>query len=554
MPNNKEKKELTPQEKFQLNLQMEAELGRLQRQYQILERDRNIMSQSVGGKLSKLGNVIRILKKEHREVLTDLSVAASDNNVKRDARTVSRLNELLAEHDYFKDLIKQEKGHLNEIDGQISMVTKQLVELKSKQITDEQSQRRIIEGQKTLEALENKLDTANKRFCVILSENRKLRAEIDHLLQERAHFNFLWEKLTNNLAHGKKYMIDLIEQATIAYDQREEWCQKLQALRNRAHSDMVSHTLEMRELERRKDHDIKLETFLSIKGQKRIMHDLEEKYRKRREQQRQELEKQLASYREILQCITEFTNETEVVVIARNFSKQEGDNFALFKYIIELNKEMEELSDELSQMHVKIDEQKMLHDQRGLQQANTLESLRQELIEKTAEADRVENDLNTTDRTLDSLLKGIDKLFKICKCNNAPLLELLGNNTTINNYNVLLYLEVLEQRVDELIMSAYYKEKTTEKKKTKDSIIKEEKIKFVIAPINDIVQSNPCPLCVEQEQVSDVIDTLQFVLDREGIKERLNEHLKLADAADVVHNVSACHLPKSREIIQRRYQ
>lgn len=38
-------------------------------------------------------------------------------------------------------------------------------------------------------------------------------------------------------------MIDLIEQATIAYDQREEWCQKLQALRNRARSDLVSHTL-----------------------------------------------------------------------------------------------------------------------------------------------------------------------------------------------------------------------------------------------------------------------------------------------------------------------
>ncbi|KAI4467547.1 hypothetical protein MML48_2g00018177 [Holotrichia oblita] len=553
MPNKNEKKELTPQEKFQLQLQMEAELGRLQRQYQILERDRNIMSRSVGGKLSKLGNVIRILKKEHREILTDLSVAASEHNVKKDAQTVARLNELLAEHDYFRDLIKQEKGHLNEIDDQISMVNKLLVELKSKQITDEQCQRRVMEGQRTLEALENKLDTANKRFCVILTENRKLRAEIDHLLQERAHFNVLWEKLISNLAHGKKYMIDLIEQATIAYDQREEWCQKLQALRNRARSDLVAHTLEMRELERRKDHDMKLETFLSIKGQKRIMHDLEEKYRKRREQQRQELEKQLAAYRDILQNVTEFTNESNVAVIARNFTKQEEENFALFKYITELNKEMEDLADELGRMHVKIDEQKMLHDKRAIQQAETLENLRNELAVKTEEAEKVENELATTERVLDNLLKGIDKLFKICKCTNAPLLELLGNNTNINNYNVLLYLEMLEQRVDELIMGVYYKEKD-KRTKSKDNIIKEEKIKFIIQPVDEIVSSNPCPLCVEQEQVSDVIDTLQFVLEKDGIKERLNEHLKLADAADVVHNVSACHLPKSREIIQRRYQ
>lgn len=116
-------------------------------------------------------------------------------------------------------------------------------------------------------------------------------------------------------------------------------------------------------------------------------------------------------------------------------------------------------------------------------------------------------------------------------------------------------MEMLEQRVDELIMSAYYKEKTSEKKtKPKDSIIREEKIKFIISPIDDVVLSNPCPLCVEQEQVSDVIDTLQLVLDKDGVKDRLNDHLRLADAADVVHNVSACHLPKSREIIQRRYQ
>lgn len=37
-------------------------------------------------------------------------------------------------------------------------------------------------------------------------------------------------------------MLDLIEQATIAYDQREEWCSKLQALRVRAHNDYVLHS------------------------------------------------------------------------------------------------------------------------------------------------------------------------------------------------------------------------------------------------------------------------------------------------------------------------
>lgn len=44
-------------------------------------------------------------------------------------------------------------------------------------------------------------------------------------------FNKTWDKLINNLCIGKKFMMDLIEQATIAYDQREEWVSKLEILK-----------------------------------------------------------------------------------------------------------------------------------------------------------------------------------------------------------------------------------------------------------------------------------------------------------------------------------
>lgn len=37
-------------------------------------------------------------------------------------------------------------------------------------------------------------------------------------------------------------MVDLIEQATIAFDQREEWCSKLDALKKRADIDLILHS------------------------------------------------------------------------------------------------------------------------------------------------------------------------------------------------------------------------------------------------------------------------------------------------------------------------
>lgn len=70
-----------------------------------------------------------------------------------------------------------------------------------------------------------------KKFCAIGAENVQLRAEIHHLLNERMEFNKTWDKLINNLCIGKKFMMDLIEQATIAYDQREEWVSKLEILK-----------------------------------------------------------------------------------------------------------------------------------------------------------------------------------------------------------------------------------------------------------------------------------------------------------------------------------
>ncbi|KAF2904861.1 hypothetical protein ILUMI_01332 [Ignelater luminosus] len=551
----KSKKPLTVEEQLELDLQLESELARLQRQHRLMERDRS--GYSSGGKLAKQRRVIQILQKEQNNVLTDLNVATCSTKKKQDAEVTANLCALLGEHDSFQGMINEKKAHLHEIDIQIEMVKKQVIEMRAKQVTDEQYQARVLQGQKTVEGLENKLDTVIKRFCTIMTENRKMREEIDHLLLERINFNKIWEKLISNLNKGKSFMMDLIEQATIAYDQREEWCSKLQALRMRAHSDLMMHTQEMQELQRKLDHDGKLEEFLAVKGQKRLMKDLEEKEQRKREQRRENMQKQLNEYKEMLAHIMEATGVEDIDSLAIKFAKQEEENFAVFNYINVLHKEIEEITDELVQLHKEIDEQTELNNSRASQQTTTLTKLKHELQSATFKADNTQNDLNKTQNKLSQMYSGIDKLFKIVKCSNAPFLELLGDNTTINDYNVLLYLEMLEQRVSELIMNVYYKQKTAPKKTKTEAakeVIKENEFARPVYPINDIVPTNPCPLCVELENVQDVIDTLQFVQERPEVKIKLHQRLQLPDGLERLHNVSACHLPKSRQIIQRRYQ
>lgn len=98
-------------------------------------------------------------------------------------------------------------------------------------------------------------------------------------------------------------MLDLIEQATIAYDQREEWVSKLQILRNKAHNDLLAHIHEMRGLQRKRDSDIKLQEFFVVKGQKRIMRDLEEAEKKKRQIVKENIEKKLERYLNMLVTI-----------------------------------------------------------------------------------------------------------------------------------------------------------------------------------------------------------------------------------------------------------
>lgn len=59
----------------------------------------------------------------------------------------------------------------------------------------------------------------------------------------------------------------------------------------------------MREIQRRLDHYIALREFLCVKGQKRILKDLEEKERLKKEMQEKELEDQLEMYENTLKQI-----------------------------------------------------------------------------------------------------------------------------------------------------------------------------------------------------------------------------------------------------------
>ncbi|KDR10495.1 coiled-coil domain-containing protein 63 isoform X2 [Zootermopsis nevadensis] len=438
-------------EDLDMNHLAKAELSRLQRQYRIMEGDRQSYSQETNIVLRKQRRMIKTLEAERKELLTNLHVAKSPLNDVKDNKVTSELARLLNLTDRYDAAVKSEKLQLSELNLQIKKVEKEVLELKKLDISDNVLLQKSRNTERNVSSLENRLGVVTGKFNMVIAGNGKMRDEINHLLKERSYFNKSFQQLVSRLNSGKKVMVDLIEQATLAYDQREESQNKLQALKERAKQDLQQQSQEIRELQRRLDRDVKLQEFLGVKGQRRIMADLEAREALRFKKKREAAEHMITTFEKILSQIKEFSGETDIDRLAAQFVKQEEENFAIFNYVNELNNEVEALQDQVWNLHQKIEDQRDLRNRRVLQQQETLARLASTLTEKTSSADCVQRKLQECSAILEKLLQGIEHIFHLMRCDRAPVLFLLGDNKHVTAYNVMLYLDIIERRIIDLM-------------------------------------------------------------------------------------------------------
>ncbi|KAK9728429.1 hypothetical protein QE152_g17975 [Popillia japonica] len=531
------KKPITAQEQLEMDIMAEAELARLVRQYRLMDGDRKAFEEDSTAQLKRQGRVLYILRQENAEIKKNLELAASKGNRKRDAEYTYEIHRLLRDNGKYKEAIRKQRNDLKEIEYQVKKVESDVYAFKKREDTSSgELQKRILNGAKTLESLENKLDTCVKRYCTVLAENQRLRQEIELFLKERNVYNQMYERQLKTLTLGKRLMIDLIEQASLAYDQREECGEKLQALRIRAHNDCLLHVADMRELIRQLDHGTSLQDFLSVKGQRRILKDLEKKEQQKKQRARELLEQEVLHYKETLAKIQELAGEEDISKLTAQFIKQEEENFALFNYVNELNYELEALSDNIVKLHENIDQQKEISEKRAEEQKDTIDSLKTELLAVQEEEQRKKDISLQQKRELQHILEGVEVLFNMVRCDNTPILNLLQGSSNINTYNVMVYLGILENRVNELVQIANYKEKVQLGVDVDDHYITKHIDNY---PLIRVTPQSPCSKCAEEMLVSLSLSKPQIVKTKEIITEILySPHQTIG----IMHNLASCKL------------
>lgn len=183
---------------------------------------------------------------------------------------------------------------------------------------------------------------------------------------------------------GKKYIMELIDQSTVAFDLREELCNKLQVLKDRSENDKIMHIQvrqiwfgifhrnfwkfnrvpynlmvfvflqEMREMQRRLEHDAKLQKFFDIKGKKRLNPELEQREANKKLALKENYERQLEEYHAIIDDIKELYAVEDTASLTAQFKRQEEENFALFSYVNELSHEVETLNETTQELSEEI--------------------------------------------------------------------------------------------------------------------------------------------------------------------------------------------------------
>ncbi|CAH0714010.1 unnamed protein product, partial [Brenthis ino] len=463
-----------PQQVEQKTVDPEAELSNVQRTFQKLAPTCSVEKRVAGiPQLAPQEKQLAILATELKETLLCINLAQKGQHALRDNLTKQSTRKSIVEYEHLESELRDEKAQQAELDCLNYLAQKQLVELLKKVPTEADELAMIENANNCLRRMENRLDLATKRFCLVNTDNKRVREEIDRLLVERNDFNIQWNRAIGKLVKGKEYLMDIFEIAANAFGDRDECCRKLEALKWKGLFQLNRDISEMQSFEGELNHLAKLEEFLRVKGSRRIC-EADEKEEIKRQEEIQRCEQEIARYDALLEEIFRDINE------AREESQ---------------GKKLTELKLDVERKHDK--------------------------------TQRVHDENESADATITKVLRGIDDLVRLARCDITPLLSLLGNHKELTKWNVRKFLRILEADVKSLIEVVYGAVKppapTPKARKGPAPVT----AKLVADPYVETLRPNkieilvpyqPCAYCVEDYIMNLVFETPAVPADKEYIE------------------------------------
>ncbi|XP_055620670.1 uncharacterized protein LOC129764979 [Toxorhynchites rutilus septentrionalis] len=540
---------LSPEERLKLDKTLEKEITRTQRKYLKLAdtvpalKDVQIMR--------RLEKKLKHLQRENGAIETRLQVAYAPCHVKRYDQQIKQVEDdvrVMEELDLRIDAILTEIRHLQ---SQMKRLDRERKELQKISQSDYFYYTRVAKAKQRLATLENRLYTMKKKEATQIATNRKLRKTIEDMLGARRLFHKHWRAMIDHLSYDKKFLIDMIERTILAFNQGEELCHKIDALRSHAAREDKAQRQEMLELQRKLNNDWKNHEFLRVKGFHRDMADLDPREIRRRNKLKAEYSRKLELYNRIIEKTKAFCGIEDLSELIEKYQKQEDSFFAYFNYLNELNYQFEQLNCALAQLTAGVDdleEDKLLRQE---QYEKNIKELHEQLLDETKKTHLMQKSLDAKKSLLQSYMEEIDEILQTVGYDRSDVLNLLGDYRKVTKHNVKRFMAALEDRLNTILATVYVSPETRDNPLVKRPITAEPQ---EIVGIEQIVTTQQCAECAEGQDVNKYDEEIVLPREKHEIKEGVRKKVQAPEMQYRLHNLSKCKLPRSRILVNKRYQ
>nr|XP_040059490.1 coiled-coil domain-containing protein 114 isoform X2 [Gasterosteus aculeatus aculeatus] len=449
----------------------ESEIAKLQRQFRIMEGDRQAYNIQARKQIRKQQQEIQNLLKEQEDLHMNLGAFKSLSRQQQDSETAQCLRALLEQRDVLEEETEKEKQRQKELEKEITNMELKLVELRKGEVSTGDAQTSVLQRtQKAVRTLEYKLNKCLTRFNEQLTKNCHLREELQTLHIERIRFQQLHNKLDKELYDVRKKIREIVNLSTAAYDARVEAQSKMTMMKEKAEKDLAQYNAEMKELERVIAQEFSLKEFMTTKCSERSEQDrgneMEHKQLAETKEQRRTSsgEESPGVLEEVFERIQTVTGEDNLDMLVSRFIQVEDQNFAHFNFVNEQNMEAEALRDHISKTQAEIQQLRAADLQQEQDHRSLLRDIEQQQKENQFQAEDYEIQAGIISQILDEIKTGVTSIFSKMDCDRSVMEDTLGSSTGSAENNIMSHLGLVEQKTNELLtIRAFLNSKDLEK-------------------------------------------------------------------------------------------
>lgn len=271
----------------------------------------------------------------------------------------------------FSEVVSDEQEKCKTLDKNIAELEEMIVNQRKKNGGATLVHNSHVKRLKKIRVYENRLNTATVQLNKLLTENSDLREKIEHYRKQRNVFNTLYKRLQSKSNDLKFQIGEVVNEATFAYNIRDENHSKMVSLNDRNNTDFKLYVAEEKEMTRIIAQESKLQSFMDTKNSEKSelayqealarQASFENKAEQQQEQEMVKFERVLAS---IVSILGQEKGEKLMSILKNNgmmgedkvgklkraidpvcdrYKKTEEQNFSLFQFVNDLSEDVKNL-------------------------------------------------------------------------------------------------------------------------------------------------------------------------------------------------------------------